>query len=169
MHKHQGLWLFSIALVMTTANVAIAQKPIAFTRMTPFVVTDESKDVILEASVVVKATAVKLLLQPSGKEVPLNDDGTNGDRKRGDGIYTATIDAADVRFNFKPEDVNRKFVGFLRVYNGQQQYLQLNLFADIMTAEIPVVRVGQVAKNVQASDHLVNISEKNNGKSNEDA
>ena len=159
MHKRQGLWLFSIALVMTTANLANAQKPIAFTRMTPFVVTDESKDVILEASVIVKATAVKLQLQPSGKEVPLNDDGTNGDRKRGDGIYTATISAADVRFNFKPEDVNRKFVGFLRVYNGQQQYLQLNLFADITTAEIPVVRLGQVAKNVQASDHLVNIVE----------
>src|SRR5262249_30086203 len=139
--------------------VAIAQKPIAFTRMTPFVVTDESKAVILEASVVVKATAVKLQLQPSGKEIPLNDDGINGDRKRGDGIYTATIDAADVRIKFRPEDVNRKFVGFLRVYNGQQQYLQLNLFADIMTAEIPVVRVGQVAKNVQASDHLVNIVE----------
>jgi hypothetical protein len=159
MHKHQGLWLFSIALVMTTANVAIAQKPIAFTRMTPFVVTEKSKDVILEVAVVVKATAVKLAMQSSGKEVPLNDDGVNGDRKRGDGIYTATIDAADVRFNLRPEDVNRKFVGFLRVYNGQQQYLQHNFFADIMTAEIPVVRVGQVAKNIQASDHLVNIVE----------
>ena len=38
MHKHQGLWLFSIALLMTTANVAIAQKSIAFLRLTPLVV-----------------------------------------------------------------------------------------------------------------------------------
>lgn len=159
MHKRQGLWLFSIAIVMATANAAIAQKPIAFTRMTPFIVTDNSKDVILEATVVVKATAVNLLMMPSRKEVPLNDDGINGDRKRGDGIYTATIDAADVRFNLRPEDVNRKFVGYLRVNNGRQQYLQLNLFADVMTTEIPVVSVGQVAKNIQASDHLVNIAE----------
>ena len=101
MHKHQGLWLFSIALLMTTANVAIAQKAIAFLRLTPLVVTDKSKDVILEAAVVLKATAVKLAMQSSGKEVPLNDDGVNGDRKRGDGIYTATIDAADVRSNLK--------------------------------------------------------------------
>jgi hypothetical protein len=153
MHKHQGLWLFSIALVMATANVAIAQKPIAFMRLTPFVITDKSKDVILEAAIEVKATDVKLLLIPSRKEVSLNDDGINGDRNRGDGIYTATIDAADVRFNLRPEDVNRKFVGFLRINNGQQQYLQVNFFADIMTAEIPVVRVVQVAKNIQASDH----------------
>jgi hypothetical protein len=159
MHKHQGPWLFSIALLMPTANVAFAQKPIAFLRLTPMVVTDNSKDVILEAAVVLKATDVKLALQSSGKEVPLNDDGINGDRKRGDGIYTATIDAADVRFNLKPEDVNRKFVGFLRVFNGQQQYLQLNFFVDIMTAEIPVVSVRQVAKNIRASDHLVNIVE----------
>jgi hypothetical protein len=148
MRKHQGLWLFSIALLMTTANMAIAQKAIAFLRLTPLVVTDKSKDVILEAAVVVKATDVKLALQSSGKDVPLNDDGINGDRKRGDGIYTATIDAADVRFNLKPEDVNRKFVGFLRVFNGQQQYLQLNFFVDIMTDEIPVVGVRQVAKTL---------------------
>jgi hypothetical protein len=148
MRKHQGLWLFSIALLMTTANVAIAQKAIDFLRLTPLVVTDKSKDVILEAAVVVKATDVKLALRSSGKEIPLNDDGINGDRKRGDGIYTATIDAADVRFNLKPEDVNRKFVGYLRVFNGQQQYLQLNFFVDIMTAEIPVVGVRQVAKTL---------------------
>jgi hypothetical protein len=159
MHKHQGVWLFSIAILMTTANVAIAQKPIAFMRLTPLVVTDESKNVILEAAVAVKATDVKLALQSSGKEVPFNDNGINGDRKRGDGIYTGAIDAADVRFNLRPQDVNRKFVGYLRVFNGQQQYLQLNLFVDIMTAEIPVVSVRQIAKNIQASEHLVNIVE----------
>src|SRR4030095_9220251 len=159
MHKHQGGWLFSIALVMATANVAIAQIPIAFTRMTPFVITDKTKDVIFEAAVEGKVTDVKLELIPSRKEVSLNDDGINGDRNRGDGIYTATIDAADVRLHLRPQDVNRKFVGFLRVYNGKQKPRELNIYADVMTAGIPVVRVGQVAKNIQASAHLVNIAE----------
>ena len=159
MHNHQGLWLFSIALVMTIANVAIAQKPIAFTRLTPFVITDKSKDVIVEAAVVVKATDVKLLLIPSRKEVSLNDDGINGDRNRGDGVYTATINAANERLKLRPQEVNRKFVGFLRINYGQQKPHQYNIYADVMTAEIPVVRVGQVAKNIRASDHLVNIAE----------
>jgi hypothetical protein len=145
---------------MTAANAAIAQRrPIALTRMTPFVVTDESRDVTLEAAVTVKATAVKLLLPATREEVSLNDDGIGGDRKGGDGIYTVTLSAADVRLNLRPVDVNRKFVGFLRVYDGRQQHLQFNLFADVMTPEIPAVTVGRVAKNIQTSDHLVNIAE----------
>jgi len=123
------------------------------------VVTDETKSVTLEVAVTVKSPSVKLLLQSSGKEVPLNDDGMGGDRRGGDGIYTTTIDVADVRSGFRPEDVNRKFVGYLRVDNNERRLIQINVFADIMTGEIPIVRVRQVAKTTQVSDHLVNISE----------
>jgi hypothetical protein len=127
-------------------------------RFTPMVIEDDAMaDVILEGKVEGSPTAVKLRLESTGSEVLLRDDGSGGDAVSGDDIFTVTLGAADVLHNFTPDDVNRNFIGYLRIYVGSEQEMQYNVFADIITDDIPPVEIKIVASDVQYTEHLVNI------------
>lgn len=88
-------------------------------RFSPMVIPgNRTADVLLEVKVEGTPTAVKLELQSTGTEVSLRDDGAGGDKMAGDGTFTGTLKAADVLANFGPANVNRNFIGYLRLYKG---------------------------------------------------
>jgi hypothetical protein len=128
-------------------------------QFTPMVIPEtQTANVLLEVKVEGgPPTAVKLELLSTGMEVTLRDDGSGGDKVAGDGIYTVTLKAADVLYNFTPDDVNRNFIGYLRLYLGTQLKEQSNISADILTANIPPVQITPVSAEVQYTKHLVNI------------
>jgi hypothetical protein len=130
---------------------------VVYYRFTPMVTDEDMEtDVVLEARVEGSPSAVRLSLQ-SGSDVDLRDDGSGGDAAAGDEIYTVTLSAAQVLHNFTADDVNRNFIGYLRLYSGEELGTQINIFADIITEAIPPVQVEVLTPNVQYSDHLVNI------------
>lgn len=127
-------------------------------RFAPMVVDQAlTTNVVLEVKVNGSPTEVKLMLDSTGTEVVLNDNGSGGDATANDGIYTVTIGVANVLQNFTPDDVNRNFVGYLRIYQGTVQMGQYNLFIDILDNNIPSVNINVVSANVQYTEHLVNI------------
>ena len=129
-----------------------------YSRLTPSVIPEnQAADVILEVKVEGTPTAVKLELQSTGTEVSLRDDGARGDKVAGDGIFTGILKAVDVLANFGPANVNRNFVGHLRLYKGKRLAGKANIFVDIVTASIPVVSITPVSPVVQYTEHLVNI------------
>jgi hypothetical protein len=60
-------------------------------------------------------------------------------------------------FNFKADDVYRNFVGYLNISTGGGSPLKYNVFADIITSDVPAVQIRGVSGTVQLSEHLVNI------------
>ena len=108
---------------------------------------DQRIDVLLEVSVKGSPTAVTLQLESTGAEVSLRDDGSGGDRVAGDGIYTVTLGATDLLYGFTPDDVHRNFVGYLRLYRGREVRVQYNIFADILTADVPPVGIRRLSRS----------------------
>jgi hypothetical protein len=76
---------------------------------------------------------------------------------RGGGIYGVTLNASDLVSGLLDNDVNRKFVGFLRAYNGSILDSQFNMFVDVLTSSIPNVTPMQLDGDVQTIPHLFNI------------
>ncbi len=127
-------------------------------RFTPLVVPENhAADVLLEFKVEGAPTAVKLKPESASTEVSLKDDGSGGDKVAGDGIYTVQLKSADILHNFMPDEVNRHFVGYLRLYLGSEQKGQYNVFVDVLTADIPSVPIKTVSSELQYTEHLVNI------------
>ena len=116
-----------------------------------------TSDVVLEVKVAGGPDEVRLALASGGSEVQLLDDGLGIDLAAGDEKYTVGLSPSDVLFDFAADDVNRNFVGYLRLYQGGAQLTQRNLFVDILTPDVPVVTHTAVSPTVQYTDHLVNI------------
>lgn len=135
------------------------QLSLASARFTPMVVdASQPVSVVLETRVSGTPSSVRLMLVATGKEVLLGDDGTTPDKAAGDGVWTVALAAADVLFNLREDDVNRHFVGFLRLYQGSTFSGQSNIFIDVLTpGTVPPVVVRALAPNAQATEHLVNI------------
>jgi hypothetical protein len=134
---------------------------VVYYRFTPMVIDENQQlDAILEVRVSGPVSSVKLQLESSNVEIPLYDNGTQGDKIAGDGIYTTKIKMSYILHNFTPDDVNRNFVGFLHLYSGKQKG-EYNVFTDILTSKIPQIRLRKVANDVQYSEHLVNIVSSN--------
>lgn len=126
-------------------------------RFTPGVIDpSQPQTVLFEAKTEGSPTSVTLELQSPASIVTLKDDGTGGDKTAGDGIFTVKLSTADVLKSFTPDDVNRNFVGFLRLKKGNET-VQANVFADVITPDIPAVQIRKISATVQWSDHLINL------------
>jgi len=130
-------------------------------RWTPNVIDqNQTQKVLLEVEVEGTPTAVTLHLQTPGAVVTLKDDGSGGDKQAGDGVFTATVAAADVLKNFTADDVNRNYVGELKLQaTGGQTDGPHHLFADVLTAGISTVQITKLSGDVQLTEHLVNIAD----------
>jgi uncharacterized protein (TIGR03437 family) len=95
-------------------------------------------------------------LQP-GVEVPMFDDGTNGDSIAGDGIYTLVVPSAPIVAALKPVDVHRPVLGYIRPYGGSSAPSRYNIIGQVADSAIPSVPVSTDAADVQHTDYVVNI------------
>jgi len=160
--KHKLFWRLylpaTILSILSTVGCDSDEVSATYYRLTPMVIRDSRvTDVALEVKIAGSPTAVELNLASTGRSLPLNDEGSGGDVRAGDGIYTITLRAADVFYDFTPDDVNRNFVGYLRLYLGSDLKGQYNIFADILTGDIPPAEIKIVSSDVQYTEHLVNM------------
>jgi uncharacterized protein (TIGR03437 family) len=150
---------FIAALSCWLANSALAQT-VLYYRFTPMVVrANETQPVLFEARLIGLPTRVTLASDFAGSNVvaTLLDDGSNGDRQAGDGIYSTNLPAATVVQGLQPNDVFRKLLGYLIPYQGTTIQGRYNTFVQISTPDIPRVVIRQLAPDVQCSDYIVNI------------
>lgn len=92
-------------------------------------------------------------------EQDLADNGVAPDTAVGDAEYAIRIPLAGVTSRLQADDVNRLFIGFLRLYNGTTQQSQLNLFLDVRDAAIPARAIARLADDAQATRFVVNIND----------
>jgi hypothetical protein len=117
-------------------------------------------NVTYEVKLTGSPTRVVLLLNaPDGTTSPraLRDDGTGGDRIRGDGVYGVSLAASEVVHLLRPDDVFRAEVGYVEIYDGTTLAARGNVFADILTSDIPLLPVTSLAADAQRTDYLVNL------------
>lgn len=149
------LWSTLAAFLLLAPAAARAQS-IQWFRTDPLVVSSASGGTVrLEAAVSASPSRVSLAL-PTGS-VDLHDDGSGGDARAGDGVFTVTIPASAILSVQQPDDVQRVFIGFLDVFSGSTRVLRLNTFVDVYTPDVPAVAIDRPAADVQATDRLVNI------------
>src|SRR5262249_9006706 len=73
---------------------------------------------------------------PAG-DIEMRDDGLNGDQRAGDGVYSVTLDLTEAVKALQPEDVFRKFIGFVKPIQGTTEVLRGNVFVPIITNDLP--------------------------------
>ncbi len=77
---------------------------------------------------------------------------------RGAGIYGITLNISDLINGLASDDVNRKFVGYLQVYNNATLVDgSFNIFIDVLTPDIPEASSILLGGDVQVSLHLFNM------------
>ncbi len=148
------------AFVIWLSSVSASAQTVLYYRFMPDVVrSTETQPVLLEVKIIGSATRVALDFDPAGSRplVDLLDNGANGDRQAGDGIYSVNLTAAQVLQGLRADDVFRRFVGFTRLYQGTTLTSSINTFAQIHTPELPRVAIRQLAPDAQCSDYVVNI------------
>ena len=146
----------SMLLVCGLAAPASAQS-VTWYQFDPLVIpSTQTQPVLLEASVTGAPSRVSLELN-TGVTIEMKDDGSGGDRRAGDGVFTASVPAATILSSLRSDDVQRVFVGFLNVFNGSTSVLRGNMFADIHTADVGTSSIAQLAPDVQVTSRLVNI------------
>ncbi len=125
----------------------------------PVVDENQNKDVVLRAEIVGAPSAVTLQLASTGEEIPLAAQPLSIGPKI-PRLWTASLGAADVLYKLTPDDVNRNFVGYLKLYVGHQEVGKRNIIADVMTGTVPALAkpgIRILSPSVQYTDHLVNI------------
>src|SRR5262245_23214519 len=114
--------------LVLAAAVAAPASPCAAQTVTwfgfdPLVVPSTfTQPVRLEAAITGGPTRVALTFE-SGASVDMRDDGSGGDTRAGDGVFTVSIPAATILAALRADDVQREFVGFLDVFNGATRVL----------------------------------------------
>jgi hypothetical protein len=89
----------------------------------------------------------------NGADRPMFDDGTNGDRVAGDGIWTVQFSATEILSKVTPAWVNRPFIGFCKPAGGGQ----FNIFAEVWTSSMGTVPTYVRNATTQQTTHLVNL------------
>lgn len=123
-------------------------------RPSPILIPGQN-ELYLEARACASPSRVTLL--QSGGEVDLLDNGTNGDRVAGDGIYTLRLPPAPIVANLQPADVFHRQSGSISVYSGTQRVQQIPVGVGVATAEIPPAEIRSFGPGVQATAHVVNL------------
>jgi hypothetical protein len=150
--------VLGLALTCGFASSSLAQG-ISWYRFDPLVLpSTSSQPVRLEASVTGSPSRVALELAAGGF-VEMRDDGTNGDTRAGDGVFTGSLSAASILSAMRADDVQRVFVGFLTLFNGTTSALRANMFADVHTPEVGAVDIVRLAPDAQATSRVFNIDD----------
>jgi len=148
--------ILSLLLIITSFSAQETQPQIVYTQFKPSVVrSDRSDPVFFMAKVT--GNPARVALERNGIESDLRDNGTGGDAISGDGIYTMTLQASDVTQNLQPDDVFRPFVGFLNIYQQQTRIFRGNIFAEVITEQLPRETVESLAANAQNTQHVFNV------------
>jgi hypothetical protein len=149
--------ILTICLILLPLWESLSQN-VEISYFTPPVIRwDRAKPVLFEAMISGAVTDVKF--EYAGADRPMYDDGTNGDKLSGDNIYTISFPASDITGLLTDEDVFRPFVGFCKLYNGDDIRFRLNVLAEVWTPDIPLVSAKKIDSECQASSHIVNILE----------
>jgi len=141
--------------------LAVGASELVYCAFDPSVIpTQHAGPILFQARILGSPTRVVLVLNArdgSTSSRTLRDDGTGGDRVRSDAIYTVSLTAPDIVGLLKPDDVLRAEVGYLEVYDGTTLAARGNVFADILTSDIPLLPVTSLAADAQRTDYLVNL------------
>jgi hypothetical protein len=152
--------LAGLALGIVAAGPAAAQQ-ISWIATTPDVLPANYGGIVhLETFITGPSpTSVTLQMQLLGATpttLTLHDDGTGGDRRAGDLIYTVEFAGAPVVKSMAVDDVNRVSVGHLVVTRGTTQF-SFNFFMDVYASNVGTRPIVGMSQTVQATSHLVNI------------
>jgi hypothetical protein len=141
--------------------IPVGAQSVSFLTYTPSVIpAGSTAPLLVEVEVNGTPSSVTVDFNPAGtvtSSVPLRNDGSGGDRIAGDRTYTAQLPVAPILAARTADDVQRVFIGFLNLFNGETRVSRGNLFVDVYTSDVgtyPVVRLSQF---VQATSRLVNI------------
>jgi len=159
-----GLFRFaqaaSLLLLSAFITEAAFAQSVSYYKFTPPVIrSTETQNILFEVRVIGASTRVALDFSPAGSQplLDLLDNGTNGDRQAEDGIYSVTLTPTQVLQGLSTDDVFRRFIGFLRLFQGTTVTSSYNIIAAIHTPEIPPVVVQELASDMQSTDYVVNI------------
>ena len=92
-----------------------------------------------------------------GTNFEMRDDGTGADRVAGDGVYSLELEARMITALNTPEWVFRPFIGFVALFQNGVRQKRYNIFAEVITDDIPVLPITVASANVQHNSHIVNI------------
>src|SRR5262249_28508258 len=149
---------------LSDSSVAFAQAElqVVYSKFDPIVIrTDRTQPVLFEAKVVGSLSRVVFEYttdpQQVGVDLEMRDDGTGGDRVAGDSVYTVTVQASLITQGLQANDVFRRFVGLLKVFPNTGNPFQGNVFAEIITDQIPRLPITNLATDAQRTTHVVNL------------
>ena len=152
----------SIIAGLSHPSAMLAQTQVVYSQFDPIVIrSDRTQPVLFEAKVVGSPSRVVLeyttVFQQAGVDLEMRDDGTGGDRIAGDSVYTVTVQASLITQGLQADDVFRRFIGFLKIFQSTSVVFRGNLFAEIITDQIPRLPITSLATDAQRTTHLVNI------------
>ncbi|MBV9493473.1 MAG: hypothetical protein JOZ54_04455 [Acidobacteria bacterium] len=75
----------------------------------------------------------------------------------GSGVFRASVTPAQALFGYDARDVNRNFVGYLRLLAGSQVIATYNEFVNVIDANIPGVAVKNLSATARQSPRILNV------------
>jgi hypothetical protein len=154
-----------LALILCRAAPAAGQSVTFFSMDPPVIPAGRTAPVLFEAGISGGPTRVFFELGPGVAgpfvtglpQLAMQDDGTSGDRRSGDGVYSVLLPASAIVGALRSDDVQRVTVGFLNVMNGSTSVSRLNVFASVYTNNVGTTLITQLASNIQTTSRVVNI------------
>jgi len=72
--------------------------------------------------------------------------------------WTGTVTAAQALFDYRADDVNHNFVGFLRLLGPSSETLStLNAFINVVDSNVPSVEVAELGSGARATTRILNL------------
>src|SRR5262245_49513660 len=147
----------ALVALVTAMPAAAAAQTVSWYRFDPLVVPSTfTQPVRLEAAVTGTPTRVALALD-GGQTIEMRDDGTAGDSRAGDAVFTVSVAASTILNALRADDVQRYFVGFLDVFNGSTRVLRGNMFVDVYTPAVGTMTIQRLASDAQGTARVLNI------------
>ncbi len=163
MHILPRVTVVAGALLWLLPSLSAAQSITSFSFDPLVIPSARTEPVLLEATISPRPTRVTLEFNPgsagAARELELRDDGTGGDRRAGDNVYSVALSAPDIIGVLRADDVQRVFIGFLNVFNGAERTLRANMFVDVHTDDVGTTPITRISSDVQATSRLVNIND----------
>ncbi len=113
----------------------------------PVVSTTEREDVALKVKAEAAIDEVRLELA-SGGELSLTP--------YGGGLFCIVVSADDVLYDYRADDANHNFVGFVAYYSGGVRQWRYNGFINVVDERIPPVALQSFGADAQASPRVFN-------------
>lgn len=149
-------------LLCASPALAQTQPQVVYSNFDPIVVrSDRTQPVLFETRVVGGPSRVVLeyttVPPQAGLDLEMRDDGSGGDRAAGDSVYTVTLQASQITQGLQADDVFRRFIGFLKIFQNTTVVFRGNVFAEVITDQISRLPITNMAPDAQRTTHVVNI------------